>query len=127
MRIRITSVPVNDQEKALQFYTRKLGFVVKNDISMGDFRWLTVVSPDDPYGVELLLEPLGFAPAKTYQQELFGAGIPYTSFAVENLETEAKRLEEAGVAFRSKPALHGPVMIAVIEDTCGNLIQLLQQ
>jgi catechol 2,3-dioxygenase-like lactoylglutathione lyase family enzyme len=127
MRIRLTSIPVDNQEKALQFYTEKLGFVKKNDVPVGDFRWLTVVSPEDENGVELLLEPMGFAPAKTYQQELFNAGIPYTSFAVENMEKEAERLESLGVVFHSRPTQHGPVTIAVIEDTCGNLIQLLQQ
>lgn len=126
MRIRITSVPVDNQEKTLQFYMRKLGLVAKSDIPLGEFRWLTVVSPDEENDVELLLEPLGFAPANTYQQELFKAAIPYTSFAVENIETEAKRLEKAGVVFRSKPAQHVPVMIAVIEDTCGDLIQLMR-
>jgi catechol 2,3-dioxygenase-like lactoylglutathione lyase family enzyme len=126
MRIRLTSVPVDDQEKALKFYTEKLGFVKKHDVPLGDFRWLTVVSPEEENGVELLLEPMGFAPAKTYQTELFNAGIPYTSFAVDNMEKEAERLETLGVVFRSKPAQHGPVIIAVIEDTCGNLIQLLQ-
>ena len=127
MKIRITSVPVDDQEKALQFYTQKLGFVKKHDVPVGEFRWLTVVSPEEENGVELLLEPMGFAPAKTYQQELFKAGIPYTSFSVDNIAEEAERLQNAGVVFRSKPAQHGPVILAVIEDTCGNLIQLLQQ
>jgi len=126
MRIRITSVPVKDQEHALKFYTEKLGFIKKADVPVGDFRWLTLVSPEDENGVELLLEPMGFPPSKTYQQDLFNAGIPYTSFAVDDLEKEAERLENLGVKFHSKPAQHGPVMIAVIEDTCGNLIQLAQ-
>jgi catechol 2,3-dioxygenase-like lactoylglutathione lyase family enzyme len=127
MRIRLTSVPVDNQEKALQFYTQKLGFVKKNDVPLGEYRWLTVVSPEEEDGVALLLEPMGFAPAKTYQRELFDAGIPYTSFAVDDITKEAERLESLGVVFRSKPAPHGPVVIAVIEDTCGNLIQLVQQ
>jgi catechol 2,3-dioxygenase-like lactoylglutathione lyase family enzyme len=128
MRIRLTSVPVDDQEKALQFYTGKLGFVKKHDVPVGEnYRWLTVVSPEEENGVELLLEPMGFAPAKTYQKQLFDAGIPYTSFAVDDIKKEAERLESQGVVFRSKPVQHGPVIIAVIEDTCGNLIQLAQQ
>lgn len=128
MKIRLTSVPVDDQEKALQFYTNKLGFVKKHDVPVGEsYRWLTVVSPEDENGVELLLEPMGFAPTRTYQKQLFDAGIPYTSFAVDNIEKEAERLENHGVVFRSKPTQHGPVTIAVIEDTCGNLIQLAQQ
>lgn len=128
MKIRITSVPVDDQEKALQFYTTKLGFVKKHDVPVGEnYRWLTVVSPEEENGVELLLEPMGFAPARIYQKQLFDAGIPYTSFAVDNIAKEAERLENHGVVFRSKPTQHGPVTIAVIEDTCGNLIQLTQQ
>lgn len=126
MRIRLTSIPVSDQDKALKFYTEKLGFIKKQDVPVGDFRWLTVVSPEEENGVELLLEPMGFAPAKTYQQELFKAGIPYTSFAVDNLEKEAERLKNLGVVFHAQPTKHGPVTIAVIDDTCGNLIQLMQ-
>lgn len=126
MRIRLTSIPVDDQQKALEFYTEKLGFLKKMDIPMGEFRWLTVVSPEEENGVELLLEPMGFAPAKTYQKALFDAGIPCTSLAVDNMEKEASRLESLGVVFRSQPAPVGPVIMAVIEDTCGNLLQLVQ-
>lgn len=127
MKIRITSVPVDNQEKALQFYTEKLGFVKKTDVPAGEYRWLTVVSPDETDGVELLLEPMGFAPAKTYQQALYNAGIPYTSFQVQDMAKEKERLEGLGVVFRSQPANIGPVVIAMIDDTCGNLIQLLQK
>lgn len=127
MKIRLTSIPVNDQEKALRFYTEKLGFVKKTDIPAGAYRWLTVVSPEDENGVELLLEPLGFEPAKTYQKALFDAGIPYTSFTVENMQKEKERLEKADVLFTTQPEKVGPVTIAVINDTCGNLIQLIQQ
>lgn len=126
MRIHITSLPVDNQEKALKFYTEKMGFVKKHDVPVGEYRWLTLVSAEDENGVELLLEPTGFAPAKTYQQALFNAGIPYTQFAVNDIEKETERLESLGVIFRTKPTQHGPVVIAVIEDTCGNLIQLIQ-
>lgn len=127
MRIHLTSIPVEDQEKAVLFYTEKLGFMKKHDVPVGEYRWLTVVSPEDENGVELLLEPMGFKPAKTYQQELYKAGIPYTSFAVADMQKEKERLEKLGVKFTSEPALVGPVTIAVLDDTCGNLIQLIQQ
>ena len=127
MKINLTSVMVNDQQKALDFYTGILGFVKKFDIPMGEARWLTVTSPDGPAGVELLLEPLGFAPAKTYQKALFDAGIPLTAFEVENIEQEHARMEKAGVRFKSKPVKMGPVTVAVFDDTCGNLIQLVQK
>jgi predicted enzyme related to lactoylglutathione lyase len=127
MRIRITSIPVDDQEKALRFYTGKLGFVKKTDIPVGEYRWLTVVSPEEENGVELLLEPMGFEPAKVYQKALFDTGIPYTSFAVEDMQKEKERLEKLGVEFTSPPEKVGTVTIAVINDTCGNLIQLVQQ
>lgn len=127
MKIHLTNVPVDDQEKALRFYTEKLGFVKKTDIPVGEYRWLTVVSPDDEDGVELLLEPMGFEPAKVYQKALFSAGIPYTSFAVVDMQKEKERLEKLAVEFTSQPEKVGPVTIAVIYDTCGNLIQLVQQ
>lgn len=126
MRIRITSVQVDDQEKALRFYTEKLGFVKKTDIPVGEYRWLTVVSPEEENGVELLLEPMGFEPAKVNQKALFDAGIPYTSFTVEDMQQEKERLKSLGVEFTSQPEKVGPVTIAVINDTCGNLIQLVQ-
>jgi len=126
MKIILTSVMVDDQDKALKFYTEALGFVKKNDIPMGEARWLTVVSPEGPDGVELLLEPMGFPPARTYQKALFEAGIPLTSFAVDDIQKEYERMKKLGVAFKSAPTKMGPVTIAVFEDTCGNLIQMAQ-
>jgi predicted enzyme related to lactoylglutathione lyase len=126
MKIILTSVMVDDQEKALKFYTEVLGFVKKNDIPMGEARWLTVVSPEGPDGVELLLEPMGFPPARTYQKALFEAGIPLTSFAVDDIQKDYERMKKLGVAFKSAPTKTGPVTIAVFEDTCGNLIQMAQ-
>ena len=126
LRINVCSVPVKDQDQALDFYTRVLGFVKKNEIPMGEHRWLTVVSATEQSGVELLLEPMGFEPAKVYQQALKAAGIPWTSFAVDDLDREYKRLLALGVVFSMAPQEMGPVKIAVLEDTCGNLIQLAQ-
>jgi catechol 2,3-dioxygenase-like lactoylglutathione lyase family enzyme len=126
MKIKLTSVMVDDQDKALRFYTEVLGFVKKNDIPMGEARWLTVISPDGPDDVELLLEPIGFPPAGIYQKALFEAGIPSTSFAVEDIQKECERMKKLGVAFKTAPTTMGPVTIAVFEDTCGNLIQLAQ-
>ena len=126
MRIHITSVPVDDQDKALRFYTEVLGFEKQNDIPMGEYRWLTVVPCDGPRDVELLLEPMAFAPARTYQKALFDAGIPWTSFASTDIQKEYQKLLAGGVVFRSEPAQMGPVWLAMFEDTCGNLIQLVQ-
>jgi predicted enzyme related to lactoylglutathione lyase len=126
MKIILTSVMVDDQEKALKFYTEVLGFVKKNDIPLGEDRWLTVVSPEGPDDVELLLEPMGFPPAKTYQKALFEAGIPLTSFAVDDIHKEYERMKKLGVVFKTAPTKMGPVTIAVFEDTCGNLIQMAQ-
>jgi catechol 2,3-dioxygenase-like lactoylglutathione lyase family enzyme len=126
MQIRLTSLMVNDQEKALDFYTRVLGFEKKNDIPMGPFRWLTVVSPQDTDGTELVLEPLAFPPAITFQQALFEAGIPATAFQVGDLDAEHARLSAAGVVFRTAPTVTGPVKGAVLEDSVGNNIQLYQ-
>jgi predicted enzyme related to lactoylglutathione lyase len=126
MKIILTSVMVNDQEKALKFYTEVLGFVKKNDIPLGEDRWLTVVSPEGPDDVELLLEPMGFPPARTYQKALFEAGIPLTSFAVDDIQKEYERMKKLGVVFKTAPTKMGPVTIAVFEDTCGNLIQMAQ-
>ncbi|MDQ3557674.1 MAG: VOC family protein [Pseudomonadota bacterium] len=128
MRIKLTSVMVDDQSKALEFYTSVLGFVVRRDIPMGEARWLTVATPDDPAGIELLLEPMGgLAEAAGFQQALFAAGIPATAFAVDDIEAEHKRLKALGVAFRGAPSKpeSGPSTI-VLNDTCGNLIQLFQ-
>ena len=126
MKIKLSSVSVDDQGKALAFYTEILGFVKKQDIPMGSDRWLTVVSPEGPDDVELLLEPMGFPPAKTYQQALFEAGIPATAFAVSDVELEHRRLVELGVVFKTGPTDVGSTTIAVFEDTCGNLIQIYQ-
>ena len=127
IKIYVTSVPVEDQEKALDFYTRVLGFIKKTDIPLGEHKWLTVVSPEEQSGVELLLEPMGFEPAKLYQQSLKEAGIPWTSFAVDDIECEYKRLSNLGVQFSITPREAGTVMIAVLDDTCGNYIQLMQE
>src|SRR5512137_240637 len=103
MKIKLTSVMVDDQDKALEFYTRILGFVKKTEIPMGEHKWLTVVSPEAPDEAELLLEPMGFAPAKTYQQALFEAGIPLTAFQVNDVRQEYERLQQLGVVFSMKP------------------------
>ena len=127
MRITLTSVMVNDQTKALDFYTRILGFVPKTDIPLGEHRWLTVVSPEAPDGVELLLEPLGFAPARDYQRQLVAAGIPLTMFAVADIDAEVARLTALGVAFQGPPSAPGAgPRIATFDDTCGNLIRIYQ-
>ena len=126
MKIRLTSVLVDDQEKALQFYTRVLGFVKKMDIPMGAARWLTVVSPEGPDDMELLLEPNAHPAAKAFQQAIFNDGIPLTAFAVDDIEQEFERLNSLGVAFKQKPTQAGPVTLAVFDDTCGNLIQIYQ-
>lgn len=127
MKIIVTSVLVDDQEKALRFYTEILGFIKKNDVPAGSYRWLTVVSPEGAEGVELLLEPNAFPPAQTYQKALFDAGIPATMFGIDDVRKEYERLKGLGVAFPTKPTAMGPVTIAVFEDTCGNLIQMAQQ
>lgn len=124
--IKLTSVLVDDQAKALAFYTDILGFVLKQDIPMGEARWLTVVSPVDPEGVHLLLEPCGFEFAKTYQKSLYDAGVPLTAFAVDNLAAEHQRLTTLGVKFRGEPTSGPGPATATFDDTCGNLIQLFQ-
>ena len=124
MKIVVTSVFVEDQEKALQFYTGVLGFVKKNDIPMGEARWLTVVAPDDPDGTELLLEPDSHPAVKPFKQALVTDGIPYTSFAVEDVHAEYERLRTLGVHFTQPPVEMGPVTTAVFDDTSGNLIQI---
>ncbi|HKQ77184.1 MAG TPA: VOC family protein [Blastocatellia bacterium] len=126
MKIKLNSVMVDDQEKAQKFYTEVLGFVLSKDIPMGEAKWLTVVSPEGPAEIELLLEPMGFPPARTYQKALFEAGIPATAFAVDDIQKEYERMKKLGVAFRSEPTQMGPTIVAVFEDTCGNLIQLYQ-
>jgi catechol 2,3-dioxygenase-like lactoylglutathione lyase family enzyme len=126
MRIALASVFVEDQSKALAFYTDIVGFRVKHDIPMGTFRWLTVESPEGVHGVELVLEPMAFVPARTYQQALYAAGIPATAFMTDDIATEFARLRERGVAFRGEPQQMGPVTVVLFEDTCGNLINLVQ-
>ena len=124
MKIVVTSVFVEDQGKALQFYTGVLGFVKKNDIPMGEARWLTVVAPDDPDGTELLLEPDSHPAVKPFKQALVTDGIPSTSFAVEDVHAEYERLRTLGVHFTQPPVEMGPVTTAVFDDTSGNLIQI---
>lgn len=126
MRIYVTSVFVDDQEKALDFYTRVLGFQLKNDVPAGGARWLTVVSPQDPGGTELLLEPSGHPAVKPYKDALVADGIPATSFQVDDVDAEHCRLRDLGVAFTMEPMDAGPVRMVVFDDTCGNLIQLIQ-
>jgi catechol 2,3-dioxygenase-like lactoylglutathione lyase family enzyme len=127
MRINLASVLVDDQEKALRFYTDVLGFVTKHDIPMGQHRWLTVVSPQDPDGTELVLEPSSHPAVKPFKEALVADGIPYTSFAVDDVEAEYERLRRLGVRFTQEPADMGPVTTAVLDDTCGNLIQIAHQ
>lgn len=127
MQIRLTSVVVEDQAKALAFYTDVLGFVLEADVPMGEYRWLTVTAPEGAQGVELLLEPLGFPPARAYQQALFEADIPATAFFTADIDAEYQRLLARGVVFRGEPRQMGPVKVALFEDTCGNLINLVQR
>ena len=127
LKIVVTSVMVDDQNAALKFYTDVLGFVKKTDVPAGGARWLTVVSPEQPDGPELLLEPMGFGPARVYQKALFDAGIPLTMFGVADIEATYQRLKALGVVFKTPPTKMGPVTIAIFEDTCGNLIQIAQQ
>ncbi|QGN33716.1 VOC family protein [Microlunatus sp. Gsoil 973] len=124
MLINLTSVLVDDQDKALAFYTEKLGFVTKQDIPLGEYRWLTVVSPDRPDGTELLLEPDQHPAAGVFKKALVDDGIPYTQFQVFDIQQEYERLVALGVTFTQPPTEMGPVTTAVLDDTCGNLIQL---
>ena len=126
MRITHTSVFVKDQTKALEFYTKVLGFVKKHDLPAGKFRWLTVVSPKDPDGTELLLEPDANSVAQIYQKGIFNQGIPAAAFSVLDVDAEYKRLKSLGVVFTMPPTKMDRVTIAVFNDTCGNLIQIMQ-
>jgi len=126
MKIQLTSVMVDDQAKALRFYTEVLGFQTKHDIPVGEYRWITVTSPEGHADVELALEPNTNPAGKTFQKALFEQGIPATSFQSADVAVETKRLKDAGVVFTKEPAHLGPVVIAVFNDTCGNLIQLHQ-
>ncbi|MFB6500867.1 MULTISPECIES: VOC family protein [unclassified Streptomyces] len=125
MRIHISSVFVDDQDKALRFYTDALGFVKKHEVPLGEDRWLTVVSPEDPDGTELLLEPDGHPAVKPYKTALVTDGIPAASFAVDDVRAEFDRLRGLGVRFTQEPLKMGPVTTAVLDDTCGNLIQIV--
>ncbi|MBO8183913.1 VOC family protein [Streptomyces spirodelae] len=127
MRIQLASVFVDDLDKALHFYTEKLGFTKKTDLDLGGARWLTVVSPEDPDGTELLLEPDTHPAVQPYKDALVADGIPATSFAVDDAHAEFQRLRGLGVQFVQEPARMGPVTTAVLDDTCGNLIQIHQQ
>jgi len=124
MRINLTSVLVDDQDRALRFYTEVLGFVKKTEIPLGEARWLTVVSPDDPDGTELVLEPDAHPAARPFKEALVADGIPFTSFAVDDVQAEFERLQSLGVRFTQEPVAMGPVTTAVFDDTCGNLIQI---
>jgi catechol 2,3-dioxygenase-like lactoylglutathione lyase family enzyme len=127
MRIVVTSVLVDDQARAHRFYTDILGFVTRHDIDLGGARWLTVVSPEDPDGTELLLEPDGHPAAKPFKAALVEDGIPYTSFGVADVAAEHARLAGLGVIFTQPPTAMGPTITAVFDDTCGNLIQIAQR
>ncbi len=126
MRIKLTSIMVDDQERALRFYTEVLGFEKKHDIPVGEYRWITVVSPEGPGDLELALEPNANPAGKTFQEAMFSQGIPLAAFEVADIGGEFARLSAKGVAFTREPAQAGPVSIAVFADTCGNLIQLYQ-
>ncbi|WP_086792979.1 VOC family protein [Streptomyces thermovulgaris] len=126
MRINLSSVFVDDQDKALRFYTEVLGFVKKTEVPLGEHRWLTVVSPEDPDGTELVLEPDSHPAVKPYKEALAADGIPATSFAVDDVHAEFDRLRKLGVRFTQEPLELGPVTTAVLDDTCGNLIQIAQ-
>jgi catechol 2,3-dioxygenase-like lactoylglutathione lyase family enzyme len=127
MKIKLASIPVADQDKALKFYTEVLGFVKKQDFPVGDAKWLTVVSPDEPNGVELLLEPNAEYPAmKALKEALRKDGIPYTAFQVDDIHKEYERIKKLGVVFTQEPTPAGPTIQAVFDDTCGNLIQMFQ-
>ena len=127
MKIIVTSLFVDDRDKALEFYSKTLGFVKKHDVPVGEFRWITLVSPNDPEGTELLLEPNQHPAAKEYQQKIFSEGIPATMFGVADIQEEYKRLRELGVKFTMEPTTMGEMTLAVFNDTCGNLIQIAQQ
>lgn len=126
MRIKLTSLMVDDQERALRFYTEVLGFKKKHEIPVGEYKWLTVVSPEGPDDVELSLEPNANPAGKTFQEAMLKQGIPLAAFEVSNIQNEYMRLVQQGVAFTREPTRMGPVTIAILSDTCGNLIQLYQ-
>ncbi len=127
MKSILNSIFVEDQDSALSFYTEKLGFIKKHDVPIGEFKWLTVVSPEDPDGTEVLLEPNNNPVAKTYQKGIFEQGIPATSFGVENIQAEFEKLKRLNVRFTMEPTKMDKVYIAIFDDTCGNLIQIMQE
>jgi catechol 2,3-dioxygenase-like lactoylglutathione lyase family enzyme len=127
VRIHLTAVFVDDQDKALRFYTDVLGFETREDVPVGEFRWLTVVSPGEPDGTQLVLEPDAHPAVKPFKEALVADGIPFTSFAVVDVRAEYDRLRGLGVTFTQPPVELGPVTAAVFEDTCGNLIQIAQR
>ena len=126
MQVKFTSILVDDQSRALAFYTEVLGFRKHSDIPMGEYRWLTVVSPDGVEGAEVVLEPMGFPPARAWQKALFDAGIPATAFITTDIDSEFQRLAARGVKFRGEPKQMGPIKAVTFEDSCGNLINLVQ-
>ena len=126
MQLKFISLMVDDQDRALAFYTSVLGFEKMADIPMGPYRWLTVTSPDGVAGVELVLEPMAFAPARVFQKALFDAGIPATALISKDIAAEVQRLTVRGVKFRGEPKSMGPITAVLFEDTCGNLINLVQ-
>jgi predicted enzyme related to lactoylglutathione lyase len=126
MRIKLTSIMVDDQDKALRFYTQVLGFQKSKEFPVGEYKWLTVVSPEGPTDLELALEPNANPAGKTFQEAMFAQGIPLAAFEVSDIQQEYGRLKAHGVAFTREPTTMGPVTIAILSDTCGNLIQLYQ-
>ena len=126
MKLQTVSIFVDDQQRAVDFYTKRLGFSMAADIPMGEHRWLTVVSPDGVVGAEVVLEPMAFPPARTWQKSLFDAGIPATAFVSKDIDAEYERLAGRGVKFRGPPQQMGPVKAVLFEDGCGNLINLVQ-
>ena len=126
MKIRLTSIMVDNQDKALKFYTDTFGFVKKHEIPVGEYRWLTVVSPEGPDNIELSLEPNANPAGKAYQEAIFKQGIPAAAFEVDDIAKECQRLQQMNVMFTKPPTRMGPVTIAICSDTCGNLIQLYQ-
>ena len=127
IRIVVTSILVDDQQKALRFYTEKLGFIKKTEVPLGEHSWLTVVPPNDPEGIELVLEPDTHPAVRPFKEALVADGIPFTSFGVDDVHAEYERLRRAGVRFTQPPVSMGPVTTAVLDDTCGNLIELAKK
>ena len=126
MQLKFVSLMVEDQERALDFYTSVVGFEKMADIPMGEYRWLTITSPDGIEGVELVLEPMAFPPSRTYQKAMFDAGVPATALITQDIAADVARLKARGVKFRGEPVSMGPITAVVFEDTCGNLINLVQ-